>query len=384
MTVDEHRELRRSVRRFLETASPSEEVRRVMETETGYDRAVWQRLAGELGLTGLIVPEEYGGAGAGLAELAVVMEEMGRALICGPYLSSAVIAAAALLESGDARACADFLPGMVDGSVIATVAVAEGNDDVRDLARVRARACPDGDGHRLYGEKTRVTDGHTAALVLVAARTEAGLSLFAVDGAAHGILREELPALDPTRKSARIALDGVVARLIGSEGAAGPALERSLDLAAVALAAEQTGGAERCLELSVDYAKTREQFGRPIGAFQAIKHKCADMLLEVQAAKAAVEHAAGLWGRGDACAERGLAASTARAYCSDAYVHAAAETVQIHGGIGFTWEHDAHLHLRRAKSSALLLGSISWHLERVAAEIGLAPTATSPKESVHA
>ncbi|MFJ4840753.1 acyl-CoA dehydrogenase family protein [Streptomyces sp. NPDC088746] len=384
MTVDEHRELRRSVRRFLETASPSAEVRRVMETGAGYDRAVWRRLAGELGLTGLIVPEEYGGAGAGVAELAVVMEEMGRALMCGPYLSGAVLAAAVLLRSGDARACAELLPGIADGSVIATVAVAEGNHDVRDLARVRASARRDGDLHRLYGEKTLVIDGHTAGLLLVAARTEAGLSLFAVDGAADGMLREELPALDPTRKLARIALDGVFARLIGTEGAAGTALEEALDLAAVALAAEQTGGAERCLELSVEYAKTREQFGRPIGAFQAIKHKCADMLLEVQAAKAAVEYAAGLWGQDDAGAERGLAASTARAHCSDAYVHAAGETVQIHGGIGFTWEHDAHLYLRRAKSSALLLGSTSWHLERVAAEIGLAPTPTSPKESVHA
>ncbi len=391
MTVDEHQELRRTVRRFLETASAGAEVRRAMETESGYDPEVWRRLAGELGLVGLIVPERHGGSGAGTPELVVVMEEMGRALLCAPFLSSAVLAAAALLESGDEDACAELLPGIADGSVVATLALAEGDGDIRDLSSVRAKARPGAGGYRLYGSKTWVSDGHTADLLLVAARTDAGLSLFAVGGAAEGLARRELPALDPTRRLARLELEGAPGRLIGADGGAAPGLDRALDLAAVALAAEQTGGAQRCLDLSVEYAGTRVQFGRPIGSFQAIKHKCAQMLLEVEAAKAVVEYAAGVWAPDAPQGERGLAASTARAHCSEAFVRASAETVQIHGGIGFTWEHDAHLYLRRAKSSALLLGSTSWHLERVAAEIGLAPRARSsdpadlaPKESAHA
>ncbi len=391
MTVDEHEELRRTVRRFLETASSSAEVRRAMETERGYDRDVWQRLSGELGLTGLIVPERHGGAGAGAPELAIVMEEMGRALLCAPFLSSAVLATAALLESGDEDACAELLPGIADGSIVATLALAEGEGGIRDLASVRAKARAEGGGYRLYGSKTWVPDGHSADLVLVAARTDAGLSLFAVDGAAEGMDRRELPALDPTRRLARLEFTGAPGRLIGADGGAAPGLDRTLDLAAVALAAEQTGGAQRCLDLSVQYAGTRVQFGRPIGSFQAIKHKCAQMLLEVEAAKAVVEYAAEVWAPDAPQDERGLAASTARAHCSETFVRASAEMVQIHGGIGFTWEHDAHLYLRRAKSSALLLGSTSWHLERVAAAIGLAPRAETtdpadlvPKESAHA
>ncbi|MYQ32230.1 acyl-CoA dehydrogenase family protein [Streptomyces sp. SID4956] len=374
---DAHEELRKSVRRFLENVSPSAEVRRLAETDEGYDPAVWRRLAGELGLVGLIVPERFGGAGAGTAELAVVMQEMGRALLCAPYLSSAVLAVAALLESGDEAACAEFLPSIADGTTIATLAVAEnGSADVRDLSGVRTEARPAGAGHGLHGTKTWVTDGHTAHLVLTVARTGDGVSLFAVDAGADGLTREPLPALDATRKLARLSFDGTPARLIGAPGEAGPGLERALDLAAVALAAEQTGGAQRCLDLSVEYAGTRVQFGRPIGAFQAVKHKCAELLLEVESARAAVEDAARLWSEDPRdSAEAGLAASTARAYCSDTYTHAAAETVQIHGGIGFTWEHDAHLYLRRARSSALLLGSTSWHLERIAATIGLAPAA---------
>ncbi|MFC8432346.1 acyl-CoA dehydrogenase family protein [Streptomyces sp. NPDC057253] len=369
---DGHDDLRKVVRAFLENASPSSEVRRLIGTDEGYDPEVWHRLADELGLVGLIVPERFGGAGAGLPELAVVMAEMGRTLLCSPYLSSAVLAPAALLESGDEAACAEFLPGIADGSTIATLAVAEGNSDIRDLDAVWTTARADGDRYLLHGTKERVTDGSTAGLVLTVARTDKGLSLLAADPDA--VEREPLPALDPTRKLARLHFDRTPARLIGTEGGAAAAVARVLDLAAVALAAEQAGGAERCLELSVEYARTREQFGRPIGSFQAIKHKCADMLYEVESAKAAAQDAARLWSDRDA-SERGLAASVARAYCSEAYAHAAAETVQIHGGIGFTWEHDAHLYLRRATSSTHLLGSTSWHLERVAAEIGLVPTA---------
>ncbi|RLV71897.1 acyl-CoA dehydrogenase family protein [Streptomyces rapamycinicus] len=369
---DGHEELRKAVRAFLNNASPSSEVRRLMATAEGYDPDVWRRLADELGLVGLIVPERFGGAGAGAAELAVVMAEMGRTLLCSPYLSSAVLAPAVLLESGDEAACAELLPGIADGSTLGTLAVAEDNADIRDFDAIRTTARADGDRYLVHGTKERVSDGCTAGLLLTVARTDKGLSLFAAEP--EGAEREPLPALDPTRKLARVDFDGTPARLIGAEGAAAAALGRALDLGTVALAAEQAGGAERCLELSVEYAKTREQFGRPIGAFQAIKHKCAELLHEVESAKAAARDAARLWSD-PTTGEQGLAASVAGAYCSEAYVHAAAETIQIHGGIGFTWEHDAHLYLRRARSSALLLGSTSWHLERVAEDIGLVPTA---------
>ncbi|MFF1735745.1 acyl-CoA dehydrogenase family protein [Streptomyces sp. NPDC058247] len=377
---DDHTELRREIRRFLGAVSTNADVRRLMESPDGHDAKTWQRLATELGLTGLIVPERYGGAGAGAGELAAVMEEMGRALLCAPYFSSAVLAALAMRESGDEKSCADLLPGIADGTVLATLAVAEpGTDHPRDLNAVRATARRHAGGFRLTGAKTWVVDGHRADLLLVAARTEAGLGLFAVEGNAPGVERVPLDkTLDPTRKLASVRFDGASARLVGEDGGAAAGLERALDLAGAALAAEQVGGARRCLELSVDYAKAREQFGRPIGSFQAVKHKCAQMLLETESAAAAAQDAAACWDD-PSCdpAERALAASSAQAYCSETYARAAAETVQIHGGIGFTWEHDAHLYLRRATASGLLLGSASWHLERVARLIGLAPQSTS-------
>lgn len=288
---------------------------------------------------------------------------MGRALLCAPYLSTAVLAAQSLLASGDETACRDLLPGIAEGSTIATLAVAE--DDGRwepDGIAVRARR--EGAGWLLDGTKSYVIDGHLAGLLLVAARAPGGLALLAVDGAAPGLVRTALPALDQTRRLARLEFAGTPARLIGAAGAASAALSRALDVAAVALAAEQLGGAQRVLEMSVAHAKVRRQFGRPIGGFQAIKHKCADMLVAVESARSAVLHAAGTADEYPAALP--AAASLAKAYCSDAYFHAAAETIQIHGGIGFTWEHDAHLYFKRAKSSQVLLGTPAQHRARLA------------------
>jgi alkylation response protein AidB-like acyl-CoA dehydrogenase len=365
---EEQEELRRSVRRFLDDKSPISEVRRLMETTEGYDPAVWAQMGSQLGLQGLAIPEEHGGSGFTYVELIVVLEEMGRSLLCAPYFSTVALAANAILSSGDDAAKKELLPGIASGDTIATLGFTEDNGrwDEGGIATTATRA---GDGWTLDGHKMFVLDGHVANLLVVAARTPAGLSLFAVDGNAPGLTRTPLATMDQTRKQARLELSGTPARLIGADGGAAAGLSKTLDLAAVALAAEQVGGAQRCLDMSVEYAKQRVQFGRPIGSFQAIKHKCADMLLEVESAKSAAYYAG--WAAAEASDELPVVASLAKAYCSDAYFHAAAENIQIHGGIGFTWEHDAHLYFKRAKSSELLLGDPTYHRELLAQRIGL-------------
>jgi alkylation response protein AidB-like acyl-CoA dehydrogenase len=367
----EQEEFRHSLRRFLADKSPAAEVRRLMETDTGYDPQVWRQLADQLGLQGLAIPEEFGGTGATAAELGIAFEEMGRALLCAPFFSTVGLAAQALLAAGDDQAKREYLPRIADGSLLATVAVTE-PDGRWDLPAVRTSAVADGAPPAapatflLDGTKMFVVDGHVAEVLLVVARTDDGLGLFAVDAAAAGVVRSLLPTLDMTRKLARVELSGVPARLVSGPGDATAALSRALDLALVALTAEQVGGAQRCLDMAVDYAKIRMQFGRPIGTFQAIKHKCAEMLIEVESAKSAAYHAAG-----SAPDELGVAAAIAKAFCSEAYFHVAAETIQVHGGIGFTWEHDAHLYFRRAKSSQLMLGDEHYHRERFAALTGI-------------
>lgn len=365
---EEQEELRRTVREFCADKAPSSEVRRLMETDAGYDPAVWSQLADQMGLVGVAVPEEYGGAGFSFVELVIAQEEMGAALLPVPYFASAVLAAQALLHCGDESAKKDLLPGVAAGSTVATLAFTE--DDGRwDADGITLAARRDGAQWLLDGTKAFVVDGHVAGLVLVLARTGSGLTLFAVDGDAPGLDRTAMPTLDQTRKLARLEFTGVPARLIGEEGAAGPVLARTLDLAAVALAAEQVGGAARVLDMTVEYAKVRHQFGRPVGSFQAIKHKCADMLLEVESARSAVQFAASA--AAEDSPELPMIASLAKAYCSDAYFNAAAESIQIHGGIGFTWEHDAHLYFKRAKSSQLFLGDSSYHRERLVQRIGI-------------
>jgi alkylation response protein AidB-like acyl-CoA dehydrogenase len=365
---EEQEELRSAVRRYFEDKSPSTEVRRLMETTEGYDPAVWSQMANQLGLQALTIPEEFGGAGFGYVELVVVLEEMGRALVCAPYFASVALAANALLSSGDDAAKAEYLPGIASGETIATLAYTEPSGRW-DIEGIELAATKSGDGWSLTGVKSYVLDGHTASLILVAARTAAGISLFAVDGEASGLTRTALATMDQTRKQAKLEFEGVAGRLIGEDGDAGPVLQKTLDLAAVALAAEQVGGAQRVLEMSVEYAKTRIQFGRPIGSFQAIKHKCADMLLEVESAKSAAYYAG--WAAAEDNDELPVTACLAKAYCSEAYFHAAAENIQIHGGIGFTWEHDAHLYFKRAKSSELILGDPAYHRELLAQRIGI-------------
>ena len=354
------------VRRFLAEKSPVSEVRRLMATETGYDPAVWAQL-GELGLAGLTIPEKYGGAGCGPVEQLIVCEEMGAALLCAPYLTSTVLATWALLASGDAVAQADLLPGIASGETIATLAVPEDDGSwAPDEFRVTARRS--GDRYLLDGRKSFVLDGMIADLILVAASSDDGPALFAVggpgDGRAAGLSRQVMQTLDMTRKLAVLTFSGTPGRLAGQPGAAAEIVAQAIRGGVLALAAEQVGGAQRCLDMAVAYAKVRHQFGRAIGSFQAIKHMCADMLLEVESARSAAYHAA--WAAADGAADLPLVASLAKAYCSEAYFHVAASNIQVHGGIGFTWEHDAHLYYRRAKSAEVMLGTPASHREVVA------------------
>ncbi|HET7652544.1 MAG TPA: acyl-CoA dehydrogenase family protein [Acidimicrobiales bacterium] len=365
---EEQEELRRTVRSFLEQKSPESEVRRLMETTEGYDPSVWKQMGEQLGLQGLAIPEEFGGSGYSYVELGVVLEEMGRSLLCAPYFSTVVLAANTLLHCGDESAQKEYLPGIASGETVATLAFTEPSGRW-DADGIQMQASGSGDSWTLDGEKMFVIDGHTADLLLVAARTGAGISLFAVPSDASGVTRTPLSTMDQTRKQAKVEFSGTPARLVGTDGAGWDTLDRVLDLAAVGLAAEQVGGAQKCLEMSVEYAKVRVQFGRPIGSFQAIKHKCADMLLEVESAKSAAYYA--MWAASELNDELPVVASLAKAYCSDAYFHAAAENIQIHGGIGFTWEHPAHLYFKRAKSSELLLGDPTYHRELLAQRIGI-------------
>jgi len=369
-------ELRRAARRFLEVASSEERVRAAMETEQGYDSATWQQLSEELAWTALTIPEEYGGLGMSYLDLHPLMEEMGRALLCSPFFSTICLGANALLLGGNGVQKERHLPGIAAGETTATLAYAEKNGQL-DAAGIEATCSRTAAGYILRGTKSYVLDGHTADLLIVAARTEnsegaEGVSLFLVPGDADGVKRAWLPTMDQTRRLASVELNDVVVppdALVGEEGRGWALCEQTLDLARIALAAEQVGAAEMCLDMSVEYAKVRKQFGRPIGSFQAIKHKCADMLMMIESARSAAFYASALAGQGERDLEE--AASSAKAFCSDAFFHCAAENIQIHGGIGFTWEHAAHMYFKRAKAAEVLFGAPSFHRERVAKRMGL-------------
>jgi alkylation response protein AidB-like acyl-CoA dehydrogenase len=366
-TSEEQEELRSSVRRFVTDRAPLSKVRQLMDAGE-IDQEFWNQAGAQLGLQGIAIPEEYGGSGFTFAEQAIVLEELGAGLYGGPYVPSAVLAATALLASPDEGARQRLLPGIASGETIATLAFTE-DDGSWDPAGIRLSASKSGDGWVLDGHKNFVLSGAEAGLILVAAVADGGLSLFAVDAAAGGLAATALPTLDQTRNLARLEFSAVPAELIGSPGDATAILDRVLDVAAIALAAEQLGGAQRALDITVDYTKTRHQFGRPIGSFQALKHRMADLLMEVESLRSAVAYAA------SAVAEDSdevpALASLLKAYASETYFHVAAEMIQMHGGIGFTWEHDAHLFFKRAKSSELFLGDGAYHRERLAQRIGL-------------
>jgi alkylation response protein AidB-like acyl-CoA dehydrogenase len=369
----EQDELRASVRKFLADRVPIATVRKLMDGDEGGDPAVWKQAGEQLGLQGIAIPEEYGGAGFTFAEQAIVLEELGAALYGGPYLASAVFAANALLASGDEAAKNAYLPGIASGELVATLAFTEEDGSWEtDATRLSARqstGSSDSSGWRLDGRKSFVLDGHTADLILVIGRTDAGLSMFAVTSDAAGLTRTLLPTLDQTRKLARLDFEDVQATLVGTDGAGEFVLAKTLDVAAIAQAAEQLGGAQRVLDFTVGYLKVRHQFGRPIGSFQGLKHRCADLLLEVESLRSAVQYAAAAVAEN--APELPSVSALVKAYASDVYFHVAAESIQMHGGIGFTWEHDAHRYFTRAKASELFLGDATLHRERLATRIGL-------------
>jgi len=363
--TDEQDQFRDVVRKFLAAKSPTTQVRKLMESADGFDPDVWRQLSSELALTGLAIPEAYGGAGFGPVELGIAMEEQGRALLCAPFLSSCVLAADAIARVASDEQKSDLLPRIASGELRAAFAATEANGRW-DATGVQAVAKRTDSEWRIDGAKSFVIDGGTAHGFVVAAREPgtagaAGVSFFWVDATAHGVARTPLATMDATRKQAKVTFTGASARLLGSAGAGGQALPRTYDHAAIALANEMVGGAQTLLDSAVAYANLRVQFGRPIGSFQAIKHKCADMLLDLELAKSAAYYAAQAEADGDA--QTPSLASLAKAAAADAYVRIAANTIQIHGGIGFTWDHDTHLWFKRAKSSEVLFGDPNHHRE---------------------
>ena len=354
---DEQQQFRDIVQRFLGAHASSAQVRRDMAREDGFDPHTWQRLCDDLGLPGVHVPETLGGQGFGFVELGIALEEMGRTLLCAPFFSHAVLATLALRHVATQDEQSELLPALVTGERRATLAFLEhaGEFEPTTLA---TRVDEDG---RLLGRKSYVVDGASAELLLVVARdARDGLGLYLVEAASVGVHRRALETIDATRRLAELTFDAAPARRLG--GDALPGLVRALDEATIALASEMVGGARALLDSAVEYAKLRLQFGRPIGAFQAIKHKCAEMLLDVELATAAARYAAAAVDANDP--EVPLLASHAKAMASDAYMNAAIETLQIHGGIGFTWDHDTHLWFKRARSSQVFLGDADHHRER--------------------
>jgi alkylation response protein AidB-like acyl-CoA dehydrogenase len=359
--TEEQDAFREALRRFLEAKSPTTEVRKLMATDAGYDTETWRAMAEDLALTALHIPEEFGGAGFGVAELGIAAEEMGRALLPAPFFASAVMASTAVLHGGSDAQKRAILPGLADGKTIGTLAAAELGGGW-DASTIQMAAQTDGDGYTLIGTKSYVLDGMIADIVVVAARLPDGaLGLFTVDG--DNVQRTGLQSMDPTRKFARLDFDGAPAVLLGEAGSGEAAYEKTLDTALACLANEMVGGAERLREDALEYVSMRMQFGRTIASFQVTKHKAADMLLDVELAKAAAYSAATAIDDGDADAS--AVASLAKAGASDVYIQTAIHAVQMHGGIGFTADNDTQLWFKRAKASEVLLGTAAEHRERM-------------------
>lgn len=361
----EQDEFRTSLRRALEARSTTKEVRRLMATEQGFDREGWTKLNQEMGLTAVHIPEAYGGAGFGYGELGIVLEEMGRSLLCAPFFSTAVLATTAILNAGTEAEKKALLPKIASGDVTATLAFSE-DSGLNDSASVAMTATPSGGGYRLDGTKSFVLDGHTADLIVVLARKpgskgEEGLSFFTVDGKAAGLDRRLLKTMDETRKLARLTFKSVEGKLLGAEGKAAAPFAKTMQQIIVCLANEMVGGAERLREDALAYVQMRMQFGRALASFQTMKHKAADMLVDVELAKSAAYYAAAALDESDP--EVPMLASLAKASASEAYLQTAIHAVQMHGGIGFTWDNDTHLWFKRAKSSEILFGDANQHRE---------------------
>jgi alkylation response protein AidB-like acyl-CoA dehydrogenase len=375
-TAEDRVLIRDAAKAFLADQSASANVRKAMATDAGFDPATWTKAAAELGWAGLLIPEEHGGLGLGAADLAVLMEEMGAALFCAPFFATTCLATRALMLAGTPAQQAQWLPQLADGSLTAALAVAENGSGLYP-DEINCKARKDGNTYVLAGTKRFVVDGASAGLLIVAARRSgtvgaSGVSLFAIPADTKGITRKAVATLDQTRRLAEIHFNAVAVpgeTLMGEEGAAAPLLARCIDLGITAMASEQAGGARRVLDLTVAYLKERVQFGKPLGTLQALKHRCADMLVQVESATIAAQRAAEAADVGDP--EFPLLASLAKAYCSEAYVACTAEAIQLHGGMGFTWETDPHLYFKRARATAHLFGDARAHRERIAVGLGL-------------
>jgi alkylation response protein AidB-like acyl-CoA dehydrogenase len=373
---DEQEMLRATARKFLENECTSTFVRQRMEEPAGVTAEFWSKLA-EQGWLGLVYPEEYGGSGLGFVDLTVLMEEMGRVVMPGPFFSTVLLGGLAIREAGSADQQKEWLPRIATGEARATLAWTE--PDVRwDARGITTAARASGAEWVLSGTKLFVLDAHLADVLVVAARTttgrepEQGISLFLVPKGAAGVDVKLLPTMDQTRKLCEVTFRDArlpATALLGRADDGWAPLARVLQRAMVALSAEMCGGAQKVLEMTTEYAKIRVAFGRPIGSYQGVKHKCADMLVDVENAKSLAYYAA--WAADENAPEAALAASMAKAYVSDAYRKIAGDGIQLHGGIGFTWEHDLHLYFKRAKSSEVTFGDATYHRERVAQLIRL-------------
>ena len=373
VVTDEQQLLRETVARVL--ADRTGHRRRGITQSRGHDEQVWAQLC-ELGVVGVHLPEEVGGQGASLIDLALVIEELGREVSDVPLLASAGLAAPAMLEAADEEQRSRLLPSVAQGDRVAALAWTP-TSGVWDPRAVEVIATPGGRAHhQVSGETSFVLAGAEADLLIVAARApesrgEDGVSLLAVDANDPGVRVVPLQGLDLTRRQAKITFERATAELLGEPGTGVSVLTRVLDQATALLTCEMVGGAQTVLDEAVAYAGTRQQFGRPIGSFQAVKHQCADMLLDVESARSAAQHAIEVAVEGHEEQELAVAVSVAKAWCSEAYPRSAAAGIQVHGGIGFTWEHDAHLYYRRAMASALLFGDARHHRSRLARLLGL-------------
>jgi alkylation response protein AidB-like acyl-CoA dehydrogenase len=357
--------LKSSAREFFTAECPISEVRRLLETETAHDSALWQKMAHQ-GWTGIIFSEEYGGLGLGLVEMAVALEEMGRTLLPGPYFSTVLLAGAVIDAAGNRSQKQKYLSRISMGEAHATLALLEAGASWRPEA-VQLKTHPTLNGFSLNGEKMFVSDAGGADFLVCAARRGSDLGLFIVPGNSRGLTITPMPAIDATRKLHRVAFDEVEvaeADFLAIGESALQALERALAIGTVALAAEMVGGMQRVMEIAVEYAKTRKQFGRPIGQFQAVQHLCADMLLLTESSRSAAYYAA--WALQEHDPEALVAVSIAKSYASDAYREVGNRGIQVQGGMGFTWENDVHLYYKRAKSSEFMFGDAAFHRERIA------------------
>nr|WP_134086567.1 acyl-CoA dehydrogenase family protein [Mycobacteroides salmoniphilum] len=361
--TEEHGDLRSLVRSWCERVWTPEHMRQIADAGT-VDLDAWRTLASELGVVGLSLPEEHGGGGLGVIELSIVAEELGRTLACLPWISSAALGAAALTASGDTEALAEWVPALAGGDT--TITLAGGRTRLADAITVSAES--GADGWKLTGDTEHVPDGATADVILVLADSDSGPTLFAVDGNAPGVDRHALATLDLTRRQANIHFDSAPARVIGEQGQGADIVAKALDVAATVLAAEQAGIAAHMLDVTTEYAKSRIQFGRIIGSFQAVKHRLADMAAATGNVRGAAYHAA--WSHDDpSLDDPALASSIAQQVASAGAVEVTAKAIQSHGGIGFTWEHPAHLYYKRAVSNSALFGGRAVHAERIAKEV---------------